>query len=87
MGLDGTAQAASCPLGHGPRLDRRRLMHGAVAALLIAAMGGTYTSTVARAAGVARHPNALPRAATSRVPTNVPQAGACLEASLHVVMH
>jgi hypothetical protein len=88
MGIDRVAspQPVSSHPDPGPRLDRRRLVQGVVAASLAGAAGGMGAGMTARAAGATGDPDVLPRIAASRVPTGDSRACACLEASLHIMM-
>lgn len=88
MSIDrvGLPQAVSPELDHGPRLDRRRLVQGAVAASLAGAAGGVSARVAAGSASDTEHPDALSRTAASRVSTGGSTRCACLEASLHVMM-
>jgi hypothetical protein len=68
------------------RLDRRRLVQGAVAASLAGATGEVSARMTAGSPGEAEHLQAFCQSAASRVSTGGLTAGACLEASLHVMM-
>ena len=72
--------------GHGSRLDRRRLVQGALAASLAGAAGGVGARMTARAAGATGHPDALPPTDAARSSTSDTRAAVCLEAALHVMM-
>ena len=87
MGIDRVAspQAVSPELNRG-RLDRRRFMQGTVAASLAGAAGGVSARMTAGSASDTEHPQAFCETAASRVSTGGLTAGACLEASLHVMM-
>jgi hypothetical protein len=82
----GSPQAVSPQPGHGLRLDRRRLVQGAVAASLAGVAGRVSSLKMVRAAGAPGYPDALSRTAASRVSTDSVTAVACLEASLHVML-
>jgi len=83
----GLPQATSSNPGHKMRLDRRRLMKGAVALSFTEATRRVGTLKEARAAMVRRDSNGIPETTKSRSSTGDMKTGACLEAALHVMMH
>lgn len=87
MSIDrvGSPQAVSAELDHGPRLDRRRLVQGAVAVSLAGAAGGVG-ARVTGAASDTEYLDAFCGPAASQVSTGGMPAANCLEASLHVMM-
>jgi hypothetical protein len=88
MSIDkaGTPQVVSPGCDLGSKLDRRRLVQGALAASLAGAAGGLDARMAARAAGATGHSGTLPQSVAPQSSPGGVTAGACLEASLHVMM-
>jgi hypothetical protein len=88
MSIDqlGSLQAVSPHPGHGPWLDRRQLVQGVVAASLAGAAGGVDAGMAARFAGATGLAGARLGTAADQFSSGDLARGACLEATLHVMM-